>query len=97
MGNGASMTIRSHPPGYHCAKALRRLGFDEHAIANSLRRELALNTGEIEAVLRHPITPPDGVPITIVEPVVDVTDGSMDHPRRRRSDVGPASRAASAE
>ena len=91
MGNGATMTTRSHPPGYHCSKALRRLGFDEDAIAKSLRRELALDTGEIEAVLRHPITPPHGVPITVVEPIVDLTDRQMDHPRRRRSDVGPTS------
>lgn len=83
------MTNRSHPPGYHCSKALRRLGFDEQAIAKSLRRELALDTGEIEAVLRHPITPPDGVPITVVEPMVDLTDRPTEQPRRRRSDVGP--------
>ena len=84
------MTTRPHPPGYHCSKALRRLGFDEQAIAKSLRRELALDTGEIEAVLSHPITPPDGVPITIVEATVDLTDRPTDHPLRRRSDVGPA-------
>lgn len=82
------MSITPRPPGYHCSKALRGLGFDENAIAGSLRRQLALDTGEIEAVLAYPITPPDGVPVAETdEPIVDVTDGSTDHPRRRRSDV----------
>jgi len=76
------MSIRPHPPGYHCSKALRRLGLDEHAIAASLRRELALTTGEIDVVLAFPITPPDGVPT-----IVDITDNPPKDSRRRRSDV----------
>jgi len=78
------MSIRPHPPGYHCSKALRRLGFDEDAIAESLRRELALTTGEIQVVLAHPVTPPHGVPMA---PIVDITDKPNSHPRRRRTDV----------
>jgi len=78
------MSIRPRPPGYHCFKALRRLGFDEHAIAESLRRELALDTGEIQAVLAYPITPRHGVPIAAV---VDITDKPKNNPRRRRTDV----------
>jgi hypothetical protein len=66
------MTTR--PPGYRCAKALRALGFDARGIAQSLRRRLALNTGEIEQVLSHPVTPPEGLPATAANDVVDLTD-----------------------
>jgi hypothetical protein len=57
------MAPRPHPPGYHCSKALRRLGLDSQAISQSLRKRLELDTGEIEEVLAYPITPPDGVPV----------------------------------
>lgn len=69
------MAPRRHPPGYHCSKALKRLGLEAEAIALALRRQLALDTGEIAEVLACPITPPDGTPIEPVPVVVvDVTE-----------------------
>ena len=69
------MATRQHPPGYHCSKALRRLGLEADAIAMALRRQLALDTGEIEEALAYPLTPPEG---TLQSPssaeTIDVTD-----------------------
>ena len=82
------MPTRPRPAGYHCAKALRRLGLESGAIADSLRLRLALDTGEIDAVLSWPVTPPDGVPlIERRELVDDVAVADSDHPHRRRGDV----------
>lgn len=85
------MATRPHPPGYRCAKALRQLGFEASAISQSLRRQLALDTGEIEAVLACPVTPPDGVPVLdVVGLVVDLTDEAVERPRRRATDMDSA-------
>lgn len=65
------MASRPHPPGYHCSKALRRLGLEADAIAHALRRELALDTGEIEEVLAFPITPPEGIAVDLSTETVD--------------------------
>ncbi|HEX4820143.1 MAG TPA: hypothetical protein VFV00_08050 [Acidimicrobiales bacterium] len=82
------MATRPHPAGYRCAKALRELGFESSAIADSLRLRLALDTGEIEAVLSFPVTPPDGTPLVDGrDVVVDLTRPVAEQPRRRRSDV----------
>jgi hypothetical protein len=69
------MAPRHHPPGYHCSKALRQLGLEADAIAMALRRQLALDTGEIEEALAYPITPPEGAlqSPTSAE-TIDVTD-----------------------
>ena len=69
------MATRHHPPGYHCSKALRQLGLEGDAIALALRRQLELDTGEIEEALAFPVTPPEG---TVQSPAsaetIDVTD-----------------------
>jgi len=65
------MATRPHPPGYRCSKALRLLGLDPQTISQSLRERLALDTGQIEAVLACPITPPDGVPVLDEPPAGD--------------------------
>ena len=66
------MPTRPHPPGYHCSKALRALGLEADAISRALRRQLALDTGEIEEVLAFPITPPEGVAVDLSDMSVDV-------------------------
>lgn len=69
------MAPRPHPPGYHCSKALRRLGLEADAIAMSLRRRLGLDTGEIAEVLAYPVTPPDGVAALVeLTTELDITD-----------------------
>jgi hypothetical protein len=65
------MATRRHLPGYHCSKALRLLGLEADAVAHFLRKELALDTDEIEEVLAFPITPPEGTTIDLVEVPVD--------------------------
>jgi len=79
--------MTNRPAGYRCAKVLRGLGLDARAISDSLRRRLALDTGEIEQVLAHPITPPDGVPASPPTPLIDITD-DRDQPVERRSMKG---------
>ena len=66
------MAPRAHPPGYHCSKALRALGLEGEAIRRALRRQLALDTGEIEEVLAFPITPPDGFSVDLSDLDIDV-------------------------
>jgi len=78
------MAIRSHPAGYHCAKALRDLGLGADAIGESLRHRLALDTGEIDAVLSWPVTPAEGVPLVERRELRDDIAGPI--PRRRRND-----------
>ena len=76
-GEPTVMASRPRPPGYHCSKALRRLGLEAEAISSSLRRRLGLDTDEIAEVLAYPITPPDGVVLAAAEPsfaTVDLTD-----------------------
>ena len=70
------MATRPHPPGYHCSKALRALGLEADAISRALRRQLALDTGEIEEVLAFPITPPEGF-------AIDLTEMGSEAPQRR--------------
>ena len=82
------MATRPHPAGYRCAKALRQLGLESDAIADSLRLRLALDTGEIEAVLSWPVTPPEGVPM--IERRDQTVDGDRAVPQqtgRRRDDT----------
>ena len=78
------MATRSHPAGYHSAKALRGLGLGADAIGDSLRHRLALDTGEIDAVLSWPVTPPEGVPLIERRELQDDIAGPT--PRRRRTD-----------
>jgi hypothetical protein len=66
------MASRAHPPGYHCSKALRALGLESEAITRALKRQLALDTGEIEEVLAFPITPPEGFTVDLSDMSVDV-------------------------
>ena len=66
------MAPRAHPPGYHCSKALRALGLEAEAISRALRRQLALDTGEIDEVLSYPITPPEGFAVDLSDMSVDV-------------------------
>ena len=66
------MASRPHPPGYHCSKALRALGLEADAISRALRRQLALDAGEIEEVLAFPITPPEGFALDLSDMSVDV-------------------------
>lgn len=69
------MASRPRPPGYHCSKALRRLGLEADAVSRSLRRRLGLDTGEIAEVLAYPITPPEGVATIAGERAdIDITD-----------------------
>lgn len=69
------MAPRHHPPGYHCSKALRKLGLEADAIALALRRQLALDTGEIAEALACPVTPPEGTLVSPAESeMIDVTD-----------------------
>ena len=69
------MASRHHPPGYHCSKALRQLGLEADAIALALRRQLELDTGEIEEALAYPVTPPDGaLQSPAFAEAIDVTD-----------------------
>ena len=87
------MPSRPHPPGYHCSKALRRLGLEAEAISRSLRRRLGLDTGEIEEVLSYPVTPPEGVPVetlaeVVVVDVTDVIDGTDKARRREDHPIG---------
>ena len=72
-GNPGPMPVHRHPAGYHCSKALTRLGLSAEAIATALRRQLALDTGEIEEVLACPITPPEGTAVTSTAPL-DLTE-----------------------
>ena len=83
------IATRPHPPGYHCSKALRRLGLEADAIAMSLRRRLGLDTGEIAEVLAYPVTPPDGV-TAIVELTaeVDITDSVDTRDEKHEGGVG---------
>ena len=82
------MPTQPRPAGYHCAKALRELGLESGAIASSLRRRLALDTGEIEVVLACPVTPPDGVPLIERRELIDNDpEAGLDHPRRRHGDI----------
>ena len=66
------MATRPHPPGYHCSKALRALGLEAEAISRALRRQLALDTGEIEEVLAYPITPPEGFSVDLSDMTVEL-------------------------
>ena len=69
------MPVRPHPPGYHCSKAMRRLGLRTEVITSSLRKRLGLDTGEIAEVLAYPVTPPDGVAMAIATTgELDLTD-----------------------
>ena len=74
------MPTRRHPPGYHCSKALRALGLETEAVSRALRRQLALDTGEIEEVLAFPITPPEGMTVDLSDLDVDVR---VDHSELR--------------
>ena len=90
------MASRPHPPGYHCSKALRRLGLDTEVIALSLRRRLGLDTGEIAEVIAYPITPPDGVAAVAqltaavdLTDLIDARDESSEHPIDARGSTPP--------
>ena len=91
------MPSEPHPAGYRCAKALRELGLESGAIASSLRRRLALDTGEIEVVLACPVTPPDGVPLIERRELIEGAAASADHPHRRRGDIDLTSERVGSE
>jgi hypothetical protein len=88
-GEALVMGQRPHPPGYHCSKALRRLGLEAEAISLSLRRRLGLDTGEIAEVLAYPITPPDGVTaVADLTSRVDITDSIETRDESSKESVG---------